>query len=236
MSISSLNREFGRLGIFIDGNNLFHAARSMGIEIDYAKFLGVFCNYGPLMRAFFYTGVDESASKQQGFLLWMKRNGYKVVQKELKIFPDGTKRANLDVEIVVDMLSLSNSIDTIILVSGDEDFSYALNHLASHGKQIVVAGFRVNTSPLLLDHADYFLDLEAFLDEIVKDPAAVNTAVSQADFYVQQNQVRPTTLASRIASTKRSTVTGTSTSSTDVAETKEEGILDAHSTANDLKK
>jgi len=29
----------GKLAIFIDGNNLFHAARSVGVEIDYAKFL-----------------------------------------------------------------------------------------------------------------------------------------------------------------------------------------------------
>ena len=85
--MGSLNRDFGKMAVFIDGNNLFHAARSINIEIDYAKLLGVFCKYGPVLRAFFYTGVDENASKQQGFLLWMKRNGYKVVQKELKVFP-----------------------------------------------------------------------------------------------------------------------------------------------------
>ena len=81
----------GRVAIFIDGNNLFHAARSAGVEIDYAKLLNFLRGESPLLRAFFYTGVDERAERQQGFLLWMRRNGYRVVQKELKTFPDGTK-------------------------------------------------------------------------------------------------------------------------------------------------
>lgn len=203
MAISALNREFGRIGVFIDGNNLFHAARSVGIEIDYAKLLGVFCKYGPLMRAFFYTGVDENASKQQGFLLWMKRNGYKVIQKDLKVFPDGNKRANLDIEITVDMLSLARSVDTIVLVSGDEDFAYALKHLADEGKQVMLAGFRVNTSPVLMDVADYFLDLESYIDEIVKDNTSSNFT-SQTETYISQSKVKSGTLASRMNSSSSS--------------------------------
>src|SRR6266480_5243516 len=86
-----------------------------------------------LLRAFFYTGVDEKAERQQGFLLWMRRNGYRVVEKELKTYADGTKKANLDVEIAVDMLSLADKYDTAVLVSGDEDFSYAINAVAYKG-------------------------------------------------------------------------------------------------------
>ncbi|MGH9759304.1 MAG: NYN domain-containing protein, partial [Blastocatellia bacterium] len=70
----------GKLAIFIDGNNLFHAARGVGVEIDYAKFLTFLRGESPLLRAFFYTGVDEKAERQQGFLLWMRRNGYRVVE------------------------------------------------------------------------------------------------------------------------------------------------------------
>jgi uncharacterized LabA/DUF88 family protein len=198
MTIAAIHREFGKIAVFIDGNNLFHAARSIGIEIDYAKLLGVFCKYGPLVRAFFYTGVDENASKQQGFLLWMKRNGYKVVQKELKVFPDGTKRANLDVEIVVDMMTLSKSVDTIILVSGDEDFAYALDSLAKGGKQVMLAGFRVNTSPILMDVADCFLDLETLIEEIVKEGGQSH------DYYSHAQVLKPSTLASRMAASQGS--------------------------------
>jgi uncharacterized LabA/DUF88 family protein len=158
----------GRVAIFIDGNNLFHAARSAGVEIDYAKLLNYLRGESPLLRAFFYTGVDERAERQQGFLLWMRRNGYRVVQKELKTFPDGTKKANLDVEIAVDMLSLVGNYDTAILVSGDEDFAYAINVIAYKGVRVEVAGFRANTSPRLIDVADRYIDFDGVISEICK--------------------------------------------------------------------
>lgn len=158
----------GRVAIFIDGNNLFHAARSAGVEIDYAKLLNFLRGESPLLRAFFYTGVDERAERQQGFLLWMRRNGYRVVQKELKTFPDGTKKANLDVEIAVDMLSLVGNYDTAILVSGDEDFAYAINVIAYKGVRVEIAGFRANTSPRLIDVADRYIDFDGVIADICK--------------------------------------------------------------------
>ncbi len=71
----------GRLAIFIDGSNLFYAALQLNIEIDYSKLLCYLTAGSRLLRAFFYTGVDPTNEKQQGFLLWMRRNGYRVVPK-----------------------------------------------------------------------------------------------------------------------------------------------------------
>jgi uncharacterized LabA/DUF88 family protein len=159
----------GRVAVFIDGNNLFHAARFHNIDIDYNKFLRLLLGDGRLLRAFFYTGVDAGAERQQGFLLWMRRNGFRVVQKELKTFYDGTRKANLDVEIAVDMLSLAGRYDTAVLVSGDEDFVYALNAIAYKGCRVEVAGFRSNTAPRLIDVADFFIDLGDIAELVRKD-------------------------------------------------------------------
>ena len=161
----------GRVAVFIDGNNLFHAARFHNIDIDYNKLLRVLLGDGRLLRAFFYTGVDVGAERQQGFLLWMRRNGFRVVQKELKTFYDGTRKANLDVEIAVDMLSLAGRYDTAVLVSGDEDFVYAVNAVAYKGCRVEVAGFRSNTAPKLIDVADYFIDLGEIADKVRKENA-----------------------------------------------------------------
>ena len=166
----------GRVAVFIDGNNLFHAARFHNIDIDYNKLLRLLLGDGRLLRAFFYTGVDAGAERQQGFLLWMRRNGFRVVQKELKTFYDGTRKANLDVEIAVDMLSLAGRYDTAVLVSGDEDFVYALNAVAYKGCRVEVAGFRSNTAPRLIDVADYFIDLGDIAELVRKD-------TSQAESY-----------------------------------------------------
>jgi uncharacterized LabA/DUF88 family protein len=159
----------GRVAVFIDGNNLFHAARFHNIDIDYNKLLRVLLGDGRLLRAFFYTGVDVSAERQQGFLLWMRRNGFRVIHKELKTFYDGTRKANMDVEIAVDMLSLAGRYDTAVLVSGDEDFVYAVNAVAYKGCRVEVAGFRSNTAPKLIDVADYFIDLGEIADKVRKE-------------------------------------------------------------------
>ena len=161
----------GRVAVFIDGNNLFHAARFHNIDIDYNKLLRVLLGDGRLLRAFFYTGVDVGAERQQGFLLWMRRNGFRVIHKELKTFYDGTRKANLDVEIAVDMLSLAGRYDTAVLVSGDEDFVYAVNAVAYKGCRVEVAGFRSNTAPKLIDVADYFIDLGEIADKVRKESA-----------------------------------------------------------------
>ena len=159
----------GRVAVFIDGNNLFHAARFHNLDIDYNKLLRVLLGDGRLLRAFFYTGVDIGAERQQGFLLWMRRNGFRVIQKELKTFYDGSRKANLDVEIAVDMLSLAGCYDTAVLVSGDEDFVYAVNAVAYKGCRVEIAGFRSNTAPKLIDVADYFIDLGEIADRVRKE-------------------------------------------------------------------
>ena len=100
----------------------------------------------------------------------MRRNGFRVIQKELKTFYDGSRKANLDVEIAVDMLSLAGRYDTAVLVSGDEDFVYAVNAVAYKGCRVELAGFRSNTAPKLIDVADYFIDLGEIAERVRKDP------------------------------------------------------------------
>jgi NYN domain len=87
----------------------------------------------------------------------------------LKTFYDGTRKANLDVEIAVDMLSLAGRYDTAVLVSGDEDFVYAVNAVAYKGCRVELAGFRSNTAPKLIDVADYFIDLGEIADKVRKE-------------------------------------------------------------------
>jgi uncharacterized LabA/DUF88 family protein len=158
----------GRVAIFIDGSNLFYAALQLGIEIDYTKLLCRLTNGSRLLRAFFYTGVDPTNEKQQGFLLWMRRNGYRVITKDLVQLPDGSKKANLDVEIAVDMMSLVGCYDTAILVSGDGDLAYAVNSVSYRGIRVEVVSLRSMTSDSLINVADRYVDLESVKEDIQK--------------------------------------------------------------------
>ncbi len=159
----------GKVAIFIDGSNLFYAALQLGIEIDYAKLLCVLTRDSRLLRAFFYTGVDRANDKQQGFLLWMRRNGYRLVTKDVVQFPDGSKKANLDVEIAVDMLNLAPYYDTAILVSGDGDLAYAVNTVSYKGVRVEVVSLRAMTSDSLINVADCFIDIDTIKQYIQKD-------------------------------------------------------------------
>src|SRR5579883_2834128 len=159
----------GRVAIFIDGSNLFYAALQLGIEIDYTKLLCRLTAGSRLLRSFFYTGVDRTNEKQQGFLLWMRRNGYRVISKDLVQLPDGSKKANLDVEIAVDMMSLVDSYDTAVLVSGDGDLAYAVNSVSYQGVRVEVVSVRAMTSDSLIDVADFFIDLDSIKEHIQKD-------------------------------------------------------------------
>ena len=160
----------GRVAIFIDGSNLFYAALQLGIEIDYTKLLCKLTAGSRLLRSFFYTGVDKSNEKQQGFLLWMRRNGYRVIAKDLVQLPDGSKKANLDVEIAVDMMALVGSYDTAILVSGDGDLAYAVDAVSYRGVRVEVVSLRAMTSDSLINVSDRYIDLDHIKEEIQKNP------------------------------------------------------------------
>ncbi|OKH56242.1 NYN domain-containing protein [Calothrix sp. HK-06] len=161
--------EAGRVAIFIDGANLFYAAMQLNLEIDYAKLLRCLAKDRQLVRAYFYTACDSTNDKQQGFLLWMSRNGYRVVTKELIQFPDGSKKANLDVEIAVDMITLSRHCDTIVLLSGDGDLAYAVNSIAYKGVQVEVVSLASMTSDSLINVADCYTDLEEIKGDIQRN-------------------------------------------------------------------
>ncbi len=169
-SVSALQHaDRGRVAIFIDGSNLFYAALQLGIEIDYVKLLEHLVGRDRLLRAFFYTGVDPSHDKQHNFLLWMSRNGYRVRTKEVVQCPDGSKKADMDVEIAIDMVTLVDHYDTAILVSGDGDLAYAVNAIGYRGVRAEVVSLRSMTSDSLIDLADWYEDLADLALAIQKD-------------------------------------------------------------------
>lgn len=157
--------------IFIDGANLFYAASQMGVEIDYAKLLNYLQQQSTLVYAFFYTGVDPSNLRQHSFLTWMRRNGYRVVTKDVLLNASGSKRvSSMNVEIAVDMMRFAQDCDTEILLSGDGDLSYAVNAVSYVGTKVEVIALRSMTHDRLVAVADNFIDIQSIREEIQKSP------------------------------------------------------------------
>lgn len=161
-----LERQHQKLAIFIDGANLLHAALQLEFEIDYIKLLQCLTRDRQLLRAYFYTGVNPQNQKQQNFLHWMRCNGYRVVSKELIQHQDGSKKANLDVEMAVDMLMLADYCNTFVLLSGTGALAYAIDKVAYQGVQMEVVSLPSMTSDLLIDFADRYINLETLVPSI----------------------------------------------------------------------
>ncbi len=166
--LTQTNETRGRLAIFVDGTSLFYAASQLGIEIDYIKLLCQLTDGATLLRAFFYTGVETINEKQQRFLMWMRHHGYRVVTKEVVQQPDGSKKANLDVEIAVELMKLAPFYDTAVLVSGNGELAYAVDAISYRGVRVELVSLRSMTSESLLNVCDRYVDLESIKEDIQK--------------------------------------------------------------------
>lgn len=164
----------GRIAIFIDASSLFYAALQLKIEIDYTKLLRYLTEDSRLLHSFFYTKVDRNNEKQQGFLMWMRHNGYRVIAKDLVQFNNDFKKVNLEVEIAIDMLSLVETYDTAVLLSGDGNLAYAINALSYRGARVEVVSLRSMTSDGLIDVADQYIDIDTIKEDIQKVPRCSN--------------------------------------------------------------
>lgn len=161
----------GKVSVFIDAAHVFYAASTLGIEIDYSKLVAQLVPRGQLLRAYFYTGVDSKNAKQQGFLLWMKRNGYRVITKEIanKDSADTAQRSiDFCVEITTDMIEQAAFCDTVILITGDGRFSRLLNHFAHSPTRTELVSLQSITSERLLSEADSATDFVSIQDAIAK--------------------------------------------------------------------
>ena len=165
-AFQSMQQEGDRIAIFIDGSNLFYAASHLNIEVDYRRLLTTLVRGRRLLRAYFYTGVDPQNEKQRGFLLWLNRHGHRVVSKELVQLPDGSRKANMHVEMAVDMIRISEYCPTLTLLGGDGNLAYALQVLSQRGTAIEVVSLQSMTSDSLIDLADRYTDLADLKDEI----------------------------------------------------------------------
>ena len=81
------------------------------------------------------------------------------MSKDIRKYGDGKVKANLDIELVVDMMKTARNLDIAIIVSGDGDFAPAIRAVQELGVRVEVVSFRGNTSSDLMDVADLFTDI-----------------------------------------------------------------------------
>ncbi len=165
-----------RIALFIDGSNLYAAARALGFDIDYKKLLDFFKKRGYLVRALYYTALieDQEYSPIRPLVDWLDYNGYTMVTKPTKEFTDATGRrkikGNMDIELAVDMLEMADTLDHLYVFSGDGDFRRLVEAVQRKGKRVTVVSTVRSSPPMAADElrrqADEFLELEKLIPEI----------------------------------------------------------------------
>jgi uncharacterized LabA/DUF88 family protein len=164
-----------RLAVFIDGANLYSAARALNADLDFRKMLDVFRQQSRLIRASYYTAVieGEEFSSIRPLVDWLGYNGFSVVTKPVKRFTDPqghTKtKGNMDIEIAVDMLEMAPHMDHAILFSGDGDFRRLVQAVQARGVRVTVVSTTKSQPPMIADElrrqADAYIDLADRLDD-----------------------------------------------------------------------
>ena len=124
------------VAVFVDVANIFYAAKAAGVDIDYVTLLKASSAGRDLVRAYAYTGLDPENENQRNFHDFLRRHGYKVVSKDIRKYGDGKVKANLDIELVVDMMKTARNLDIAIVVSGDGDFAPAIRAVQEQGVRV----------------------------------------------------------------------------------------------------
>jgi uncharacterized LabA/DUF88 family protein len=102
----------------------------------------------------------------QRFVAPFLRAGYKLITKPLKRFSDGSAKGNFDIELALDLITMSERLDVIVLVSGDSDFECVIEHIQSKGVRVEVVAFASNVSTELVNVADTFIDISQHLEHM----------------------------------------------------------------------
>ena len=167
-----------RLGLFIDGSNLYAAARALGFDIDYKKLLDVFRKNSQLIRAFYYTALieDQEYSPIRPLVDWLDYNGYTMVTKPTKEFTDATGRrklkGNMDIELAIDVMEMAEHLDHVVLFSGDGDFRRLVDAVQRKGVRVTVVSTVRSNPPMVADElrrqADTIMELQDLAPSIMR--------------------------------------------------------------------
>lgn len=168
-----------RLGLFIDGANLYATSKSLGFDIDFKRLLTLFQGKGLLLRAHYYTAVIEDAEygSIKPLIDWLDYNGYTLVTKPAKEYVDDSGRrkmkGNMDVELAVGVLQLAPTLDHIVLFTGDGDFCALVAAVQKQGRRVSVVSTLATQPPMVADtlrrQADQFIDLADIESQICRE-------------------------------------------------------------------
>ena len=155
----------GKVCVFIDAANLEQSVKSHGWWVDYRKLYNFFKTNTQLVEIRHYCPRFNDV-RQDNFFTVLKKQGYKLITKPLKVITDmdatkgDIRKANFDVEIALDAMKFLETYDTMVLLSGDSDFDYLVKQLRQEGKKVIIISSRYHISKELIESCTRYIDLK----------------------------------------------------------------------------
>lgn len=160
-------RKTHRIGVFVDVQNMYHSAKNLyHARVNFGELLKLATSNRELVRALAYV-VKSDTDEERSFFNALEKSGYELKSKDLQIFPGGTKKADWDVGLAIDAISLSKQLDVVVLISGDGDFIPLVKYLQFNGIIVEGISFERSTSGKLIESLNNFVDLEEFESKII---------------------------------------------------------------------
>jgi uncharacterized LabA/DUF88 family protein len=190
-----------KIAIFIDGANLYGAAKALSLDIDYRKLKQEFARMARLVRIYYYTAIMDDAeySPVRPLVDWLDYNGYTLVTKPIREYTDiltGRKKfkGSMDIDLAVDAMSLVDSVDHIIIFSGDGDYKRLAEALQKKGCRVSVISTIITQPPMISDElrrqADAFIelnDLRPYIERPVSRTQVQHNMQAQTDKIFQKS-------------------------------------------------
>jgi uncharacterized LabA/DUF88 family protein len=148
-----------RVAVIADAQNLYHTSQSLySRNVDYGSLLEKAVQGRELVRAIAYV-IRADAPEEERFFEALSDIGFETKIKEIRTFGDGSKKADWDVGMSLDAVTLADHVDVVVLATGDGDFSRLCTHLRHRGVRSEVLSFEQSTAEELVEAADSFVDM-----------------------------------------------------------------------------
>jgi uncharacterized LabA/DUF88 family protein len=154
-----------RVGVYVDSMNIMRSG-GYGMRYEVIRRLAGF-NSDEAARLNAYVAIDEERAVSDpaykntlNFILTLRDLGFKVVEKPIRWYTDDSGRtygkANLDMEMALDIISQAEKLDLIYLFTGDGDFVSVVTKVQNKGCRVELVAF-ANVSSRLRREVDLFI-------------------------------------------------------------------------------
>ncbi|GAB2189245.1 NYN domain-containing protein [Sessilibacter sp. MAH2] len=146
-----------KVAVFVDVQNVYYTVKqAYKRNFNYNEFWSEISQLGEVVKAYAYA-IDRGDRKQEEFQNILRAIGFEVKLKPYIQRSDGSAKGDWDVGITLDVMDVSDSVDIVILVSGDGDFDLLVDRVKNKKNKIVkVYGVPQLTASSLMNAASVY--------------------------------------------------------------------------------